>query len=152
LKHKPIKRNIALQPISREHHFGLLLCWKIRTGFKYDIEPIRIWDYVQWFYEKHLIPHFEFEEKHIFPLLGDLDSLVDQALYDHQELHKLCKQECSTEVLSEIESKLEAHIRFEERVLFNKLQDTIDQSKLDTINNQFEETAFEENTQDVFWK
>ncbi|WP_241739476.1 hypothetical protein [Aestuariibaculum marinum] len=31
---KPLKRHKALQPLSREHHYGLLLTWKIRTGFK----------------------------------------------------------------------------------------------------------------------
>ena len=44
---KPQKRHKALQPLSREHHHGLLLSWKIRTGFSKDIaqnvlEPTQI--------------------------------------------------------------------------------------------------------------
>jgi len=38
----PIKRNEALKPLSRDHHHGLLLCWKIRQGIKLNIEPERI--------------------------------------------------------------------------------------------------------------
>jgi len=29
---QPIKRHVALQPVSREHHYGLLLSWKIRDS------------------------------------------------------------------------------------------------------------------------
>jgi hypothetical protein len=31
---KPIKRNKHLKWLSRDHHFGLLACWKIRQGLK----------------------------------------------------------------------------------------------------------------------
>ena len=37
-KNKPIKRHKAIQPLSREHHQGLLLCWKIGKGFEKGIE------------------------------------------------------------------------------------------------------------------
>ena len=33
----PIKRSEYLKPLSRDHHQGLLLCWKIRTGLKKGI-------------------------------------------------------------------------------------------------------------------
>lgn len=39
---KSIKRTKALQPLSRDHHHGLLLCWKIRQGIKLNVEPERI--------------------------------------------------------------------------------------------------------------
>ena len=42
MKSKPIKRHKALQPLSRDHHHGLLLSWKIRAGFSKNIEPNRI--------------------------------------------------------------------------------------------------------------
>ena len=62
---KPIKRNEFLKAISREHHHGLLLSWKIRAGIKKEVEPFRIKKYLDWFYTEHLLPHFEIEEKHI---------------------------------------------------------------------------------------
>ena len=47
----PIKRSQALIQFSREHHFGLLLVWKMRQGLKENIEPIRISDYTIFIFE-----------------------------------------------------------------------------------------------------
>ena len=60
---RPLKRNKALKPFSIDHHHGLLLSWKIRTGLRKSIDPTRIGNYVKWFFEHHLQPHFELEEK-----------------------------------------------------------------------------------------
>ena len=68
---EPIKRNEALVQLSRDHHYGLLLCWKIREGIKRRIEPQRIKNYVDWFWLHHLEQHFEIEEKYLFPILGN---------------------------------------------------------------------------------
>ena len=59
MKNIPIKRHKALQPLSRDHHHGLLLSGKIRAGFSKNIEPLRIKNYADWFFKNHLIPHFE---------------------------------------------------------------------------------------------
>lgn len=32
-----MKRNENLVPLSRDHHFGLLCCWKIRQGIKKEV-------------------------------------------------------------------------------------------------------------------
>ncbi|WP_332006933.1 hypothetical protein [Gaetbulibacter sp. NE] len=76
MSNKPLKRHTALQPLSREHHHGLLLSWKLREGFKKNIDINRMKTYTDWFYSTHLIPHFDMEEKHIFPLLGNENDLV----------------------------------------------------------------------------
>ncbi|CDF79955.1 hypothetical protein BN863_22430 [Formosa agariphila KMM 3901] len=31
---KPLKRHKSLQPLSRDHHHGLLLAWKIRADLR----------------------------------------------------------------------------------------------------------------------
>ena len=38
MQNKIQKRHKALQNLSREHHHGLLLSWKIRTGLNKNIE------------------------------------------------------------------------------------------------------------------
>ncbi|MCU0358538.1 MAG: hemerythrin domain-containing protein [Cyclobacteriaceae bacterium] len=120
---EPIKRHINLQPLSRDHHFGLLLCFKIREGFRRKVEPERIKRYADWFWQHHLVPHFITEEKHVFPILGNDHPLVGQALAEHRQLQQLFeKQEDVSATLSQIEEALDAHIRFEERVLFNEIQ------------------------------
>ena len=67
----PIKRHNALQGVSREHHHGLLLCWKIRTGLSKNIPLERIKVYVDWFYTNYLVPHFELEETYMVKSLLD---------------------------------------------------------------------------------
>ena len=58
ISNRPLKRAIELQPLSHDHHHGLQLCWKIRTGFSRKIELERIKKYADWFFVTHLEPHF----------------------------------------------------------------------------------------------
>ena len=51
---KPIKRSEELVSLSRDHHDGLLLSWKIRTGINKGIELKRIADYVLHSYRTEL--------------------------------------------------------------------------------------------------
>jgi iron-sulfur cluster repair protein YtfE (RIC family) len=148
----PIKRNEFLQPISREHHHGLLLSWKIKTGFKKNVDPIRMKKYTDWFYTTHLLPHFEVEEQHIFPILGNEHELVKKALAQHQQLIVLFDSETvAADNLRSIEKELEAHIQFEERVLFNEIQEVATQAQLEHIRLHHTEEPFVDNTEDAFW-
>ncbi len=88
-KKKPIKRHKALQPLSRQHHFGLLFSWKLRKGFSKNIEIERLSDYAQWFYEHEIKPHFRDEEKYFFPILEKDNELVERALKDHRRIKRL---------------------------------------------------------------
>lgn len=149
----PIKRSEFLKPISREHHHGLLLCWKIRAGLKKGIEPERIKLYLNWFWKNYLNQHFEIEEKYIFPVLGSNHDLVKKALAEHRRLKRLF--ESSTDILknlSMIEEELDAHIRFEERVLFNEIQLIANEEQLQLIELNHNDVEFIDNEIDVFWK
>ena len=152
MEHKPLKRHKALQPLSREHHQGLLLSWKIRMGLKKNIEPKRIKVYANWFYKTHLIPHFEMEEAHIFTILGKHDKLVKRALADHKRLGRLLNLDVEDlKTLNKIEEELEQHIRFEERVLFPEIQKVATEQQLATIETLHNEEAFLDNLDDEFW-
>jgi len=61
---KPIKRHESIQPLSRDHHHGLLLSWKIRSGISKGVDINRIKKYADWFYTNHIKPHFGIEEKY----------------------------------------------------------------------------------------
>tara|TARA_R110002050_G_scaffold350_5_gene2336 strand:- start:16515 stop:16976 length:462 start_codon:yes stop_codon:yes gene_type:complete len=153
MKVKPIKRHKAIQPLSREHHQGLLLSWKIRTGLSKGVSTKRIKTYVDWFYTNYLAPHFEEEEKHLFPILGKDNAMVKKAVAQHRRLDRLFKS--TTELnksLNRIEEELEQHIRFEERVLFNEIQKMATEQQLQFILEHHIETKFSENTTDSFWE
>lgn len=152
-ENKPLKRAKELQPLSHDHHQGLLLCWKIRAGFNAQIEPKRIKKYADWFYKIHLAPHFELEEKHLFIILNTENELVKRALTEHRRLKRLFKQTSELEkALGCIEEELEAHIRFEERVLFVEIQKTATAEQLAIIEKLHSKPAFVENEKDIFWK
>lgn len=153
MDNKPIKRHFALQPLSREHHYGLQLCWKIRTGFKKNIEISRIRNYVVWFYENYLLPHFKIEEKYLFPVLGNDTDLVKRALSEHRKIKRLIQSE--TEIcknLNTIGELLESHIRFEERILFNEIQSVATNEQLQKIEYYHSDTKFSDNLTDAFWE
>lgn len=153
MQHKPQKRHIALQPLSREHHHGLLLASKIRSGFSKGISPKRMRVYTDWFFEHHLIPHFEIEEAHIFPILNSGHDLIKRALADHRGLRRLfTERDDDVKTLSKIEEKLEQHIRFEERILFPEIQKIATETQLKYIEIIHQPEKFEDKLDDEFWK
>lgn len=148
----PIKRNESLRNVSRDHHFGLLFCWKLRTGLK-TVEPIRIKHYADHFYKVHLLPHFKLEERYIFPLLGEEHTLVQKAMEDHKKLTRLFEEkDCSADSLTRIEQLLEEHIRFEERVLFKELQRVVQEDQLLAALGNHTDKPAEDSWEDKFWE
>jgi len=152
MSQKPLKRHKALQPLSREHHHGLLLSWKIRAGFSKKIELDRIKIYADWFFKTHLKPHFEMEEQYVFSILEPNNELVKKALADHKLLKRLFADENTEMALSKIEEVLDAHIRFEERVLFPEIQKVATEMQLLDIEKIHQETDFVDKLDDEFWK
>ena len=150
---KPLKRYASLHPLSREHHYGLLLGWKIRTGLSKGGGPERIKAYSDWFFENHLLPHFEMEERHIFPVLGGKEHpMVKRALREHRRLRRLfAATEELGKHLSLIEEELTAHIRYEERVLFNEVQKVSTPEQLAEIEALHWGQPFVDDWTDQFW-
>lgn len=149
---KPIKRHQALQPLSRQHHFGLLFSWKIRKGLNEQISLERLKAYRDWFFEKEILAHFETEEKHIFPILGNENALVKRALNEHIRIKELFKAEIDLEnSLKTLEKELQAHIRFEERILFNKIEEVANPEDLETIKKIHFHDNLQEDYHDPFW-
>lgn len=148
---EPIKRIEQLKALSREHHHGLLLCWKIREGIKRNIETERIKKYVDWFWDNHLQQHFKTEENLLFPILGSQNELIQQALTEHRRLKRLFENKKDIhKSISLIEEELEKHIRFEERVLFNEIQKVATPQELDKLYTKHN-SDFQDNIADEFW-
>ena len=149
---KPLKRHASIVEYSKEHHYGLLLVWKIRQGLKKSIEPQRILGYVNLFSERELLPHFENEEEYLLPLLSIKDKLRKQVDNEHFQLRELLKNikkggNIQTE-LEEFANLLEAHIRFEERKFFPHMEKEIDLNQLLIPTNKKSSTM---NNLDLIW-
>ncbi len=149
-----MERSEGLKTFSREHHHGLLLCWKIRQGISKGVSFDRMKEYTDWFYKKYLQPHFEAEEKYVFPILGKEDPMVKKAISNRRRLDKLFlgNKKRPEIALSLGEEELERHIRFEERELFNRIQKEATAEQLAYIEKMYEEQEFVENTEDQFWE
>ena len=151
---EPIKRHEALQPLSRDHHDGLLLCFKIRQGLKKEVEPQRIWAYIRHFYNHHLEEHFRDEERYLFPFLESDREGVQRALEDHSQIERMLSQSASRERCEKLEQILKAHIRFEERVLFNEFQDSLKDNQLWEIHSWLHtpQKSCDLSWEDKFWE
>src|SRR5690554_3633679 len=155
---KPIKRSEHIIQLSREHHFSLLFCWKVRKGIKNEIDPKRIIQYILYFWKEHLLPHFS-EEDILFEHVDD--ELVQRAYTEHHEINDLVSslgsknEEEKVLVASKIADLVDSHVRFEERELFPHLEAAIDESQLAKIGEKLLE-AQPEPLQDIypdeFWK
>lgn len=149
---KPLKRHKALQPLSKEHHFALLLCWKIRRGLELGIDPERIGRYLEKMWSRQLDLHFNIEEEFVFPILESENKLVHDAISDHRAIKRLILSEPFTEKsLNRIEEKLEAHIRMEERQLFPLVQSMASEEQMAYINSKHNHPITELLWEDEFW-
>ena len=150
----PLKRHPSLVALSKDHHHGLLLCWKIREAQKKGTETARVKKYLDFFFENHLSPHFQFEEEEVFPLLGKEHDLVRQAYAEHRRLRSLFSEEEELEkVMADIEKELQVHIRFEERELFQEIQQTVPEEDLQKLAQKEENvtTVDPDDWNDKFW-
>jgi len=156
----PLKRHTALVPLSQDHHGGLLLVWKIRQGLKNGIEGSRLIDYIKYYAENHLEPHFLIEEELVFSYLGKNDSMRMQAEEEHEllrsQINKLVDRSEVLELDDELNlfaKTLEAHIRFEERKLFQHMQAELmdkDLTEMEAAVIKVHE-KHQENWDDEFW-
>lgn len=138
----PIRRNEHILRLSREHHFSLLFCWKIRQGVKKGIAPERMINYADYFRKHHAEPHFREEEEIIFDHFPDEMTL--RAVDEHIALRRLFEEIISRAgeddeqvagLLSSLAEKLDSHVRFEERELFPYLEKKLNEKELSRIGN-----------------
>jgi iron-sulfur cluster repair protein YtfE (RIC family) len=122
-------------------------------AFSKEVQVHRIKKYADWFFAEHIQPHFRAEEEFVFPILGKEDPLIKKALADHRRLLRLFKDETTAgKSLHQIEEELDQHIRFEERVLFPRIESVATAEQLKTIAENHVERPFVENPEDIFWK
>ena len=136
---KPIKRNPHIVKLSKDHHFSLLFCWKIRNGLKFEAEPSRIKKYIQYFWKHHIQPHFREEETILFAPVKD--AAVQKALREHEDIAKQINEiniseHISPDQLLTLADMVDNHVRYEERELFPHLEEILTEEQLESIGKQ----------------
>ena len=135
-ENKPIKRSPELMPLSHDHHEGLMLVWKIRQGLDKRIDPERILAYITWFWEHHLEKHFRDEENYLVPLLDPENEWINRMIREHMELENMLvqlKSDPKPSILKQYAQSLNDHIRFEERLLFPFIEQSVSAGDLHDV-------------------
>jgi len=153
----PIKRNKHIVALSKDHHFSLLFCWKLRAGVKANVAPERIGEYVNYFWHHHLKPHFAEEESVLFALLKDAN--VKRALVEHQQITKLVDDILNgpapvPDQFSALANAVDNHVRYEERELFPHLEQMLKPDVLEWVENQlaaYHNPDAKDDFRDEFW-
>ncbi|MBP6532608.1 MAG: hemerythrin domain-containing protein, partial [Bacteroidia bacterium] len=91
------------------------------------------------------------EEDYVFPLVNS--SNRELALEQHQQLKDILQSSIKDEqTLIRFQELLNEHIRFEERILFNEVQESGGLERLRDIEGLHTNEKFCENETDPFWK
>lgn len=148
-----MKRHEALVQLSRDHHFGLLLCWKLKEGLKREITVERMAKYIGVFFDHNLKPHFQEEEDTIFKVLGETHPLIAEAVSQHRIFHKMIENGFETpEDIENFRALLELHIRTEERQIFPEIEKQATDEQLEHLLSLHHSELKEPEYDDIFWK
>ena len=157
-----MRRNENLRELSRDHHYSLLFGWKIRQGIRNHAGTTVMRQYVSWFADRSLFPHFEHEEREVLVFLPDGDAAKQQILEDHRAIREKVAEVVSStrpeavqlEELAGLATRLDEHIRLEERRLFPYLERTLTDEQLEQIGEAIRSghTPFTDTFEHEFWE
>jgi hemerythrin-like domain-containing protein len=139
-------RDKSLIPLSHQHQRALALCVRIDRA-----QPIPDGDLQAWqaeigqHFEQEIKLHFGLEENVLFPAacrFRELTSLVDELIADHDVLRESFLQAqagvISEDSLLAFAQQLSAHIRKEERQLFERMQQLMNAEELAALGTRLE--------------
>ncbi|HET7568220.1 MAG TPA: hemerythrin domain-containing protein [Gaiellaceae bacterium] len=128
-----MKRHPALVPLSHDHHHTLVRARELREAAAGGEEERRTAaERFRAHFAFHVVRHFREEEELVFPLLPLQPSELDLVLAQHQRIRALARalREPSADTCAELGSLLEEHVRLEERVVFELVQEHVPEAEL----------------------
>ncbi len=140
-----MKRDIHLIPISRQHHQMLMLAQLLKKnappykGLPSDL--VGKAHYALLKFKTLIKPHFQNEEDNLIAKLRnydpDVEQLCQEILEEHQNLEESFEQirqhHLSEDILDTLGKQLELHIRKEERVFFQMIQEKLKPEEMEKI-------------------
>ena len=140
-------REKNLIPLSHQHQRALALCVRIARAQPIPDADLPSWQAeIEWLFENELDVHFTAEEDVLFPAarrLSELKLLLDELFAEHGWLRELFSQ-AKARRMSAVEVRdfgqyLSAHIRKEERQLFEAMQRLMKTEELATLGVRLKE-------------
>lgn len=135
-------RNQNLIPLSHQHQHALAFCVRIDRALASPaaMDTGTIQQEICKLYDDELGTHFQAEERYLFAVaekIGDLSSLVDELRIEHGLIRRGVKRaearDLTTSDIQVFAASLSAHIRKEERELFEVLQQRLSAEELDRV-------------------
>ncbi|MFY9951612.1 MAG: hemerythrin domain-containing protein [Candidatus Sulfotelmatobacter sp.] len=147
-------RDKSLIPLSHQHQRALALCVRIDRAQPIPAKDLQAWQVeIEQLFEQEIEIHFAAEESVIFPAaerFSELVTLVKELIAEHGSVRDLFRQaeaRCmSAQTLSALGQQLSAHIRKEERQLFECIQRLMNPQELAALGMQLE-SALKDSTQ-----
>jgi len=141
-----MKRHQQLQPLSREHHNGLLASLLLKKGIAKDADVNTMTAFIADFWRNDLAVHFEKEETVLLPALRHtlFGEYLNRRLLEEHELlrsyiHDLQGKEPTVSLINAFAELLEQHIRFEERIFFPEAEKKLSEEQLKQLGEQLED-------------
>ena len=140
-----MKRHPALIPLSHQHHDALALCVFIDRGLKKEptaANARKLRGRAAQIYELLLAGHFEVEETVLFPAVRrhlPHPALADELTAEHRSLRRCFENLAGLDggglidALRCLGGDLDRHIRKEERVLFQAVQEALDEPAFEAL-------------------
>lgn len=115
-------RHPSVVEFSREHHFGLIFCSRMKRLLKTDVDVDFVRMLFKSYWDHDLKPHAEAEEQWMSNY--EITPAMKQVESDHQSLTSKFESinELDLDEIRGLLKDLEAHIRFEEKVVFPKTE------------------------------
>ena len=138
-----MKRSESLQPLSRQHHDELLSCLLIKKGVNKKADVKVLADFTNLFWKDDFIKHIKAEEEILIPFLVKhrfenrfinmlkTDHIMINAVLDR--LNTFDRRHKTFEIFADL---VEQHIRFEERVVFEKIQEQLSEKDMTELGRQ----------------
>ncbi len=141
-------RDKSLIPLSHQHQRALALCVRIDRAQPIPATDLESWQAeIEQHFEQEINIHFAAEERVLFPAASqfpELVPLVEELIADHASLRESFAQAkartLSAESLPAFATRLSAHIRKEERQLFERLQQLMNKKELAALGVNLEES------------
>jgi hemerythrin-like domain-containing protein len=141
-------RDKALVPLSRQHQHALALCVRINRAQLKGAADVELWQAeITRHFQQEIRIHFAAEELVLFPAareFSELTSLVEELSSEHTMLREdFARAEdyrLSVEGMRAFARRLSAHIRKEERQLFERVQQLMSKEEIATLGAILEET------------
>jgi hemerythrin-like domain-containing protein len=139
-------RDKNLIPLSHQHQHALGLCVRIDRASPISDVDLAAWQgEITQHFQTEIKFHFAAEEQVLFPVarqFEELSPLVDELLADHATLREYLEKSetrrMCAEDLSVFAQRMSAHIRKEERQLFERLQALMSQEELGATGRSLE--------------